>query len=249
MRTPRRLVVIAANPRSGSSLLAAGLTAAGVFASAVEHANPYRLSWNLGIPGSIRRRVRGSFFAVDRARDRTIAAALQRVASDNLTADGTFGLKIMWQQFERQFLNRGLDLDLFGAPIEWIRIRREDRLREAVSYLRAEQSGVWKSEGPGTRGTRPAGPVYDPARIAELLSRFTADESGWDRYLSARRARPLEITYEQLDRTYEVTMRLVLDHVGATTAPVPVRQLRRQADELSEEWVERYRSESIGRTG
>jgi len=248
MRTPRRLVVIAATPRSGSSLLAAGLTAAGVFASAVEHANPYRLSLNLGIPGSIRRRLWGPEIAVDRARDRTIAAALPRVAADNLTADGTFGLKIVWQQFERHFLARGLDLDLFGAPIEWIRIRREDRLREAVSYLRAEQSGVWKSGGPGTRGTRPAGPVYDPARIAELMCRFTDDERGWEGYLSARGARPLEITYEQLDRTYEVTMRLVLDHVGATNVPVPVRQLRRQADALSQEWVERYRSDSIGRT-
>ena len=51
------------------------------------------------------------------------------------------------------------------------------------------------------------------------------------------------ITYEQLTREMDHTIRLVLDHVGAHVDVVPPPTTKSQSDALNAEWAERFVSE------
>lgn len=150
----------------------------------------------------------------------------------------------MLPHFEAVLLRHGLDVETFGGPVIWIRIRRRDRLRQAVSLERARQTGVWKQKGPPIGRVHRSELHFDSALVAEQLSVIDGYEDRWDGYFAERGIEPLEITYEELDGQYEVTMRRVLDHLGRSDVAVPPRQLKRQADRLNVEWVERYLAEA-----
>ena len=245
---PTRVIAIAATPRTGSTLLARGLEASGLFATSIEHANPYHLAWELGglHKARLRLRLATADSIVARAGPQRVEQTLRRVAAEKQTSDGTFGLKIMWAHYELYFLDHNLDVGMFGAPVSWIRIRRRDYVRQAVSILRAEQTDRWSADERLRFNRVRTTPRYDGARLRELVDREAEREKKWDGYFGANGLRPFEVTYEDLDADYEGTMRAVLDHLGAIGADVPPRQLQRQSDELNEEWVRRFRAEMSG---
>ena len=211
-----------------------------------EYLNPRSFGPQLGGLGRIRCR----FIPFDephlsrvimKASTRSVRHVLRRIDADFTRDDGTLVLKVMWGHFSLVLLDHGLDLDVFGAPITWVRLRRIDRVQQAVSLVRARQTRSWNSD------QRKQGvPAYDAAQITEELENLEREDQEWDAYLSACGADPLEITYEELDADYEGTVRRVLDHIGASDAVVPPRQISRQADQINAEWVERYLSESDG---
>jgi trehalose 2-sulfotransferase len=211
---------------------------AGLAGPPVEHLNPPNFAPYLTGLGRIRSRTMPPNLAVVRASRRSVRSALRRIASAHTLPDGTFTLKVMWHDLTEVLHRHDVDLDDVGAPITWVRIGREDRLRQAVSWVRAEQTGAWVRTMDEL-----AAPTYDATRIADKLARIDEAEVGWDRYLTERGAAPLTITYEQLDADFATTMRRVFDHLGASGTPVPERPIERQADELNDDWLERFRAE------
>jgi len=239
-----RVIVIAATPRTGSSLLVAGLNASGVVTSMTEHLQSPSLARHLGPHGRLRSRILGPDVAVSRASVGSIRRAISHLVADRRASDGTFGVKVMWSNFEEVLLRRGLDVESLGGPVTWIRIRRGDRLRQAVSLERARRTGIWRLGGPRIGGELRSDLHFDAARITEELGIIEEYEAGWTAYFSERGISPLEVTYEELDAQYEETMRRVLDHLGAADTAVPPRQLQRQADRVNVDWVERYLAEA-----
>jgi LPS sulfotransferase NodH len=124
--------------------------------------------------------------------------------------------------------------------VQWIRTTRNDRLRQAVSTVRAMQTGMWTAllESRGE-------PVYDADRITGSLNNIRQYEAGWDRYFERIGVSPFTITYEQIDADYQGTMAAVFDYLGVHAA-VPPRQITRQADALNDEWVARYLADHPG---
>ena len=242
-RSPDRLIVIASVPRSGSSLLARALHAAGIARTrpSAEALNQSTFAANLIGLSRIRYRMGRPFSATEKASARSRRAALRKISRHSTNEDGTLVIKVHWSQLEFFLLRHGLDLDAFGAPITWVRIRRIDRVQQAVSLARAQQTKSWNSSQQELRL-----PEYNATHITEQLGVIRHEDESWDAYLSALGADPLEITYEELDADYEGTVRRVLDHIGASDAVVPPRQISRQADQINAEWVERYLSESDG---
>ena len=235
--TPDRLVVIAATPRTGSSLLFTALQASGLATDATEFFNPANFARYLTGFSRVTRRIKSPTIATERASSRSVRIALQRIAAIHATPEGTLSLKIMWSDLTSVLHGHGVDFDAFGVPIVWIRIRRDDHVAQAVSYSRAAQTRLWRAGRPEHQV-----PVYDGDQISQFYSRIQPENDAWDAYLAARDASPVEVTYEELDSDYEGTVRRVLDAIGATGAEVPPRQLSRQADHLNIEWAARFRA-------
>lgn len=149
--------------------------------------------------------------------------------------DGVLCCKLMWHPFRVAMLEQGVDMSHWGVPVTWVRIQRDDRLGQAISYARASQTEQWTAE---ERAVGVA--TYDTAMITRSLATLADSEAGWDTYFASLGVDPYRLTYEQLDDDYEGTMRALLDHLGHLDTPVPERQLQRQATAESDEWRTRY---------
>ena len=129
---------------------------------------------------------------------------------------------------------------------------RRDRVRLAISWWRAIQSQDWHRptrEGTalGVRPPRTAAPIaYDRNAIDHLLREIDEREAAIHDVLRRWDVQPHTMVYEDFIASYEDTVRGVLDLLeipGARSLPVPAPSFARLADELSEQWYERYVAE------
>lgn len=259
VRRPSRVVAVAATQRTGSFLLCAGLSAAGLADRPLHHWEVLQ-SWQvfhrqLAKPWHVRIRLHvGRLWRwcapgeAWRRRTRTTVGArrayLDFLAARFTTGDGMLGVKMMWPQYEEALLRDGLDMTYWGVPVTWIHLWRRDEVRQAVSLARGEQTGRWL-EGlhggrHGGRRRRDGETRYDVALIERCLERVRNGKKGWETHFAEQGIDPIEVVYEDLDADYEGTMRRVLDAVGMSDVPVPQRQIERQSDGMNDEWVERF---------
>jgi LPS sulfotransferase NodH len=256
---PERAVIIASIPRSGSSLLSRAVTATGQFGDFHEHFNFHSLSEAMeqgfrftptprGLAGMLKRRLQGdrNWRATSWMTNASKRRHLDWLVEQQLASGNVFGCKTHWHQYRFMLLDAGVDLAEWGAPVDWVSIRRRDHLRQAVSHARASQTLQWNSASK-TRGTA----VYDRKRIDRALAMIERSEQAWDAYFAERGIEPYRVVYEDLDADYQKVLVGVLEHLGAqvpeggTIADLVVpRQLKRQADELNDEWRKRYLDET-----
>jgi trehalose 2-sulfotransferase len=89
--------------------------------------------------------------------------------------------------------------------------------------------------------------VFDFDDITQKLVRIDREEDMWDALFDRYGLEVHRVVYEDLVGAQEQTVREVLDAIGVhapANLDMPPPVLDRQADELSEEWVERYLSEA-----
>lgn len=243
--------VICGTPRSGSTMLCRMLADSGV----------------AGAPHSYFREVDIAEWAadwgVDRRLDLTSAAfdrayleAMRRAAA---AGTGLVGLRIMYASLAdaQKRIGRALGQDVdvaeglqavFG-PVLYIHLSRGDKLGQAVSLARAEQSGLWHLNADGSvfegRSTPPP-LVYDGARIAALVEELAKDDAAWGAFFAVRGISPLRLTYESLTSAPQRELGRVFGALGlspalAETLAVPTAKM---ADGLSAEWVARFQRDS-----
>lgn len=160
---------------------------------------------------------------------------LSAIATQNTTANGVFGVKMHWNQYKRHMLDMGVDAGFWNVPVKWVRITREDELRQAISFVRAAQTDSWNSN----MATK-AEPVYDADAIASALARISDENSDWDVYFAQNNITPLHITYEQLTRDMDATIRRVMSFIETPIDVVPEPQTKKQGDSINKEWAERF---------
>jgi trehalose 2-sulfotransferase len=181
--------------------------------------------------------------------DRYLAWALR----EGTTPNGVFGAKLMWGYLgDFAQLLRGID-GLDGLPVpellerafpnlRYIRITRQDKVRQAVSLWRAVQTQAWRRENGGDDKRQAREPTFSFRAINYLVRLLTAHDASWDAYFLGLGHEPLSVTYEELAESHEPVVRRVLEHVGVEV-PVDLRveapRLQAQADDLSERWVAR----------
>lgn len=235
--------VICGTPRSGSTLLCEMLWASGV----------------AGRPNSYFREQDSAHWAtvwnIDVSDDRAFLDAMRTHGRDGTNM---FGLRLMWGSLAHatQRLQRGLEhiADLptlcqmaFG-PTRFIHLSRADTLAQAISLVRAEQSGLWhlNADGSVLEG-RAAAPVhYDGARIGTVLDEIKADNAHWTAFFADHDLVPLRLDYETLAADPQAALAFVLTALGFhadIAATVPTRTAR-MADGISEDWKARYRAET-----
>jgi LPS sulfotransferase NodH len=181
--------------------------------------------------------------------DRYLAWALEQ----GTTPNGVFGAKLMWGYLgDFAQLLRGID-GMDGLPVpellgrafpnlRYVRITRQDKVRQAVSLWRAVQTQAWRRENGGQDKRQAREPTFSFRAINYLVRLLTAHDASWDAYFLGLGHQPLTLTYEELAEAHEPVVRRVLDHIGVE-APAELRidtpRLRIQADDLSEQWVAR----------
>lgn len=177
------------------------------------------------------------------------------------TGNGVFGAKLMWgTHAELTGRLAGLHPDLAGdelrllerefGRVRFVYLHRDDLLAQAVSWLRAEQTGVWYLGGKGEisgGGGQFAGdrPRFDRDAVTRIMRTIEEHNAGWERWFVAYGIQPHRIRYEDLSADPQAVTHGVLDHLGLGHTLPAGRQVtpshHRQADRLNEEWVVRYR--------
>jgi LPS sulfotransferase NodH len=186
--------------------------------------------------------------------DRYLAWAL----NEGTTANGVFGAKLMWGYLgDFAELLRGIDgmgarplPDLLGRAfpgLRYVRITREDKVRQAVSLWKAVQTRAWKRE-PGGVAAADVTPVFSFRAINYLVRMLTAHDASWDAYFLGLGTEPLKVTYEELASSTESVVLRVLEHLGIPPPEdlaLPTPRLTVQADAISEDWVRRVQEHLI----
>lgn len=178
--------IICATPRSGSTLLCDLLASTGVAGKPHsyyrdEDASDWAESWGVPQPHQMD----------SPAFERAYLSAMIREGTDDT---GTFGLRLMWSSVADA--SRRLDAiegghadvaarfaKVFG-PTLYIHLSRQDKLAQAISLIRAEQSGLWHRAADGTerRERLPRTPIYDAGRIADVLNELQSDDAAWTEF-------------------------------------------------------------------
>jgi trehalose 2-sulfotransferase len=71
-----------------------------------------------------------------------------------------------------------------------------------------------------------------------------AQEQGWRTWFAEEDVKPMEIPYPLLWRNLTQVVATILDALGLDPQLAPHPVLERQADQRSDEWVDRYRADA-----
>lgn len=188
----------------------------------------------------------------------TLASVFEAALAKGRAGTGIFGLRLQRHSFE--FFIRQLTVlhpqaagdrqrleAAFGRTL-FIHLTRIDKVEQAVSYVRVEQTGLWHVAPDGTELERlapPAPPRYDAEAIATCRDRFAGYDRDWENWFAAEGIAPVRLTYETLSADpsgslRKVLLRLGVDPDAADDATPAVAKL---ADRTNRDWVARFRSE------
>jgi LPS sulfotransferase NodH len=137
----------------------------------------------------------------------------------------------------------GTDLDVleqvFG-PVRFVHLQRGDVLAQAVSWARAEQTDHWQDGDSASERL----PHFDSKEVDGYLRTINPHNAAWREWFSSFDIAPLGVTYEDLIADMSGTVAVIVRFLGLE---LPVDHIvevrtRRQADEVNQEWVNRYRA-------
>jgi LPS sulfotransferase NodH len=189
-------------------------------------------------------------------------AFLDWVREAGTTPNGVFGGKVMWGYFNgfvdrlrgvvRNAVIETPDvLDRVFPDLHYVWVTREDKVGQAISLWKAIQNWTWKREPEG--GAVVAHDlVYSFAAIDQLVRQLEEQDRDWLVWFGEAGVRPYTVVYEDFVAAYAETVRELLRFLGVEPAPGPgptAPRMTRQADELNEQWLERYRREADAAAG
>lgn len=242
--------IICTSPRSGSTLLCKLLAATGV-------AGDPRSYFHLG---SVRDWL--FYLKLDIAPSSSESDQLEAIFAEAIRQGrgqtDLFGLRLQRHSFE-QFRSRlallhptiTTDRDRINATFGhtlFIHLTRLDKVEQAISYVKAQQTGLWHKAPDGTeleRLSAPADPFYDTAAIREAHDTFTVYDDAWQTWFIDQNIDSLRLIYEDLSADpiaslRQVLLALSLDPASALDIHPGTAKL---ADEISRTWANRFRDE------
>ena len=247
MTRPLRSCVICTLPRSGSYLLSDLMSQTNTLGYPAEYYDDATRSYYNRLIGQ------------EKARDYNIVFDYgMRIGT---SPNGMFGLKLLWHQLypmQQNFLRCGSYLDwppmdivhrLLPAP-RYIHLIRRDKLRQAISYCRAMDTGIWFTFADGAQPMPGRRAEYDAQRIEYWLRTMEAWEQAWVHELTRIGARVLTLYYEDFVTDQIATLAEVHRFLDMPVPPdlASLRpQLAKQSGAESEAWARRYQSEQAER--
>jgi LPS sulfotransferase NodH len=261
---------VCATPRSGSTLFCEALSATGVAGRPAEYFEALRGTDLPRQPQEYFDALTPDLEALLPRFEQEPPPELARVESyedyltwtreQGTTPNGVFAAKLMWGylgEFAERLRETGLyagagELDVIESAFpgaRYVRVVRLAKVEQAVSLWTAIQTQTWRDGAGPTAAARD--PVYHQAAIEHLVRRLTEQEDRWSTLFAQAGVEPLVVIYEELVEVWEASLRRTLRHLGlpeADTLELPDPPLRRQSNDRSREWVERYLAEHAGRS-
>ena len=173
----------------------------------------------------------------------------ERRCSEN----GVFGFKAQYEQLGWMYPDVYVQCKFVKSFDRYVLVYRRNVLAQAISHYRAMLTGVWHEEAEADlAGGGVVAEQYDAIEIAKYLAADISQPEAWRRLLRKCEADWLEIAYEDLIQDpagilFRVMKYLDIEIDALPRAPSP--RLRRQSDEVSRGWRERFVSELLGVPG
>lgn len=242
----RRSLVLCTQMRSGSWLLSDLCQQTGLLGQPEEYFRPdFRGHWS-------------DEWGVDKKHSYAeyITSAIKMTSTPN----GVFGVKMHSYQmvwFLRQMRALwGADPEATGIELlehwlpnpKFVRLKRLDLVRQAISYYRAIHSEAWFDIGSDASRPRDAGGQVELPQepnwgeVLYLENGLLAHERTWTIFFKRNEIEPLELIYEEVSEDPLGALGEILDLVGVEPdgdlSIMP--RLKKQADETTERWAEEY---------
>ena len=185
-------------------------------------------------------------------------AYLDAVVTYGTGGTGLFGMRVMWESLRDlairlETLFPGLRNDsarfqsAFGLPV-YLHLFREDKVAQAVSRWKAEQTGLWHVDADGNERERlkpGQTPSYDSNELSRLVTELEDHDAAWAQWFARQGVVPVSISYEMLSSRPQATLALILSALGQdkTIAETAEPRTTKLADNESREWAARFRAE------
>lgn len=199
-------------------------------------------------------------------------AALTRIREKATTENGVFAAKIMADQLagvEWCLGKTRVRTDLRGdfprvratfADAVWVRLRREDKILQAISREMAKQSHAPHATKsgeddhfaggvkPGLRADYNARLVFRGPVLQQRYQDILRENFVWDRFFASHKITPLEFTYEEVAEDGQMQhLDLIAAAAGVTGALVKQpRKLVKLGNAVNEAWKTRFLAEGLG---
>lgn len=240
--------IICTSPRSGSTLLCKLLAATGNSGKPDSHFHkPLVSAWMRYY----------NIAAGDHGSECELLSAIFNAARDRGTGSTEmFGLRMQEHSFEfflqklrvlheREASDSARIQAAFGNTL-FIYLTRQDKLDQAISYVKASQSGLWHKAPDGCELERLSAaqePFYDADAITSQLTKLTEMDKRWESWFSSEGLNPRRVQYDDLSDNPIGVVRSLLDDMGidsdsATGLTLPVAKL---ADATNKLWVKLYK--------
>jgi LPS sulfotransferase NodH len=168
-----------------------------------------------------------------------------------VTVNGVWASKIMWNYFADAVARvrtwqgpeiaaaatDGAVLESVFPGLRYVWLRRDNKLRQAISWWRADVTGQYALTADAVAAEPPA---FDHDAIERLVHYAEVCEQGWRDWFAVNSIEPLEIVYENLIKDVDKSVRDVarfLDVAMPATVRNVVPRLLRQADNHTERFV------------
>jgi LPS sulfotransferase NodH len=246
--TKQTSYLVLATPRSGSTLLGQGLHSSGLAGDPKEffgHKMPF---W------------------MERWQTPTLPAFAAHLRQARATPNGVFGAKLLYRQLLNLESLARQDPELADLPLPEILERlfpdlhlvwvtREDKVRQAISWFKARQTGVWgqgQEQGApklgrawrlGDEPLQPGELAFDYEGIATLLRQAEAEDAAIGQIFITSGIEPFRVVYEEFSPRYEETVFALLRWLGVTPPPdltLPNPRTVKLADDRTDDWVTRF---------
>jgi LPS sulfotransferase NodH len=181
---------------------------------------------------------------------------IEGIWKDGTTSNGVFGVKTCLSPELINRLRKLYELPETATQAEvWrtafpnckkhIWMTRRNKVRLAVSWWRAIVSGEWHRKYGEKPQEHDIAEKYNFDAINHLFIESTICEAAMEQFFSEEGIVPLTIVYEDFILDYEGTVMKVLEFLNVPLENVKVSppSLDRLADDVSEQWVQRFREE------
>ena len=229
-------ILICTLPRTGSSLLAADMRSTNALGNPGEFFNRgtyERFTENWGVAQG------------------DLDGYIKEIHAKRASPNGVVAVKLMVRHLDL-LTQQGMlpsepgrlrNLTRHFGDVVIIKLLRKDKLRQAISLTKAQQTGQW-----GALKEQRAEPFYDRDALIANLVRIAKAEAMWERELAASELPPaISIDYEDIPLAREELLLRIAELLELPEAAQIVAnrdrgevKLERQSDELTEDWYDRF---------
>jgi LPS sulfotransferase NodH len=198
---------------------------------------------------------------VDKLQIETPRDYIEKVMAAGAAPNGVFGLKLHGYQIED--MNRRFALaagceptpgvsNAFGwlrhrfEPLQFVWLRRRNKVAQAISLHRAFATGLWHQRPVADGAAAAERAKFDFEALERHCDWLDAQDRDWFEFFKADKSRVLAVDYEEFVRSPEQFQQTVVEvakflGVALNRIEVGGPTFRRQADDVSQEWEARYR--------
>ena len=288
--TPERAYIVCATPRSGSTLVCQALRQTGVAGRPEEY---FEALMHSGRPRQPQEYFVGcdDQSILDHLTQRTASddppprsplwsrtaydRYLEWAVETGTTPNGVFGAKLMWGYFG-DFLSLLRNVPVYSElsvaeilpevfpDLQFVRVVRANKVRQAVSLWKAVQTATWREQDAiqsVSVGLDDSEPPYKSfiqdhrpqlrfhyGAIAHLLDGILQEEASWDAFFEHCGITPILVLYENFAADYETSTVRVLERLGLSLpegfAFEP--RMKRQSDGINDDWTRRFGELRLG---